>query len=336
MRVLMSVVLIGALFTGHIFGQDNLLVDPSFEKAPLGDVRPAGWGQWQPEGSKYRSTVVTDAHSGARSVLLEGEGKFTTFNTVDFRIAPGDCYLFGGWVRLEGEAAEGSVKLDLQRKDGSWLCDMSGSYFKPGKSAWHSILMVSRFEDAPEAAQFRLVFTLGGKGKLWVDDVFLAKIASPARSGLLVNGDMEISAREAVAGWQENHDVAAEVALSPVTDGVHGGKVALQIHGKGTWGSANSLRTAVRADRGHTGAAWIRVREGTARLQFTYWDGGRWLGATDSDRMTAGDWKQIVIEADMKKYEKITHLSIATVCEGPKLDVLVDDAEIREPGTLTK
>lgn len=337
MRTRILAILVTGFLIPNGFCEENLLVDPSFERATLGDGRPPGWAHWQPEGSKYKASVVAEAHTGKRSVLLSGEGQFTTFTTSDYRIAPGDCYLFGGWVRLEGEAGtEASVKLDLTRKDGSWLRDMSSCLVRPSNSEWRSVVMISRFEEAPDAAQFRVVFTLGGKGKLWVDDAFLAKIPSPTPNGLLVNGDMELVAQEAIAGWQANNDAAAEVALSPIAEGLHGGKAALRLTGKGTWGSANSLRAPIRADRVHKGAVWVKVAEGTVRVQLTYWDGGRWLGATDSERASAGDWRLLSVDADKKKFEKVTHLSLAVVCEGPKIDVVMDDAEIRESDPAAK
>ena len=336
MRIPLFTCLIVLCFAAAVRGEENLLVDASFEGAASGNQLPAGWGSWQPEGSKYTAAVVGEAHTGSRAVLLEGDGKFMTFNTVDYPINPGDCYLFGGWVRLEDEAAEGSVKLDLTDKGGNWIGDTGGNYFKPGEAGWRSIIMITSFEDVPAAAQFRLVFTLGGKGKLWLDDTYLEKISPPARNGLLVNGDMELTAREAVVGWQVNHDSAAEASSSPGHDGVHGGKAALQIRGKGTWASANSLRVAARDDQRHTATAWVKVGDGNARLQFSYWNGGQYLGATDTERATAGEWQQLTLEADMKKYETITHLSLAIICEGPKIDVLIDDTEILEAGPMEK
>lgn len=271
MRILVWATLTAALLADPVFGQENLLVDPSFERAALGANHPAGWGHWQPDGSRYRASVVTEAHTGSRAVLLEGEGTVRRVQLRGVRHRPRRCLSLRRLGAAGGDGADGAVKLDLLRKDGSWLCDMSASRFGRGTPGWQSVLMVSRFGDAPEAARFRIVAGLGGKGRLWVDDVFLAKASPPGPGALLVNGDMELAAQEAVAGWQGSHDAAAEARLAPATDGVHGGKTALRIEGKGTWASAGSMRAAVPADRGYGGSAWVRVREGNARLQIVYW-----------------------------------------------------------------
>lgn len=88
-------------------GQDNLVINPGFEDGPYSDAPPWGVGGWR---GTVRATA-TDAHSGRRSLLMEGGGDEGGINSA-VQIIPVDptgttTYHFRTWVKIPSATSEG-------------------------------------------------------------------------------------------------------------------------------------------------------------------------------------------------------------------------------------
>lgn len=146
-------------------------------------------------------------------------------------------------------------------------------------------------------------------------------------TNLVVNGDMEDAS---LVGWASQTPEAATCEVLSAEEPVVSGKRALVLRGTGPWMSVYSDHVVVDPSKTYRASAWVRAKAGKAYIQIDHHGDDQWLGPSKGTQRVAGDeWTKLSVESDLSRYPDATQLSVAVVCEGPNVEVRVDDVVLR-------
>ena len=166
------------LFSGSlkaVASGPNLLVNGGFEAKATSAV-PQGWQPfWSRQaGAGVMSLDTQTKHSGQNSlkVVSTGTGDWSTAQTVNLPVKPGEICKLGGWVRCEkAESAELSV---VTRDAHGTVLELSEARLPfGGTQDWQALTRRFVVPKGCATVQFRMIGT--GSGTVWLDETFLDK-----------------------------------------------------------------------------------------------------------------------------------------------------------------
>ena len=207
-------------------GNRNLLPNPGFERDRDRDRRPDGWTFTGAASSPVVDRAVS--HSGKRALRLSASslaasGAFWT----ETQVSPATSYFFCGWFksrRIKPRAPTAyspshlsPVRIKVQQiSGGSQLVETSNAYGYTGTAGWHKQCVGFRTHN--DVARIRVLGQIvGGKGKVWYDDLYLGRLLG---RHLSVNGEVEPVPGGALRQRDElpAHGVALEAVFSGRSD----------------------------------------------------------------------------------------------------------------------
>lgn len=189
---------------------DNLLQDPGFETS--WETSP-----WISVGSPPIDRSGTNSHTGQGAVLVDQDNRL--FQRVP--ISAGRLYELSFYAKRADEDAMG--RLEISWRDGN---EKPIRYGYIPYYAERGYQLYGLAEVAPPGAGYAVVYLIGLKGRIWVDDVaFVERGVGPGRRTFpsrLVEGFEELPAIE--TGWDLNlkeSTVALNSDLAFVSEGLH-------------------------------------------------------------------------------------------------------------------
>jgi hypothetical protein len=326
MRHLFTLALAGAVAVAALAADsENLVRNPSLEEAVGENGLPEGWFPFsKPEGA-YQFKVVPGGRTGAKALLLEGAGEFAGVGAGRVPFAADKQYAARGWVKVEGEDALCTVKLDYFAENGDYLASTHyEGHLRAGGSGWRPIAVVARRSDAPTAAQVGIAVAIVGKGKAWFDDLEFVSRPAPPEGNLLRNGSMEDVAGEQVFGYRSFFAEGGKGTLTAGAADPKDGWYVLTAKGDSQWCVSAEARIAIDRTKTYTYRGWARARAGTAQIKFDYFKGEEWIGQSVSDDHTENAWKRLAVVSELGMFPEATHLTAAVVTAGGAYDADFD------------
>ena len=298
------------------------------------DGLPDGWNGWffQPTAG-YHLQIVNEAHTGKKSLLLEGSGQFGVIRANRLPLDRTQRYRGQAWIKIEGKGnVAADVKFHYYRADGSYIDQTRTVHITPRSTGWHKLTVVDQQEQFPDATEIELAVALAGatKATAWFDDLQLTTepLKPAGEVNLVPNGDMEDVLDGRPSAWGIYVAEGGEVEGSIDADVHHGGERSLHLVGKGEWIAAGSPRIRLDRRKQYQATVFAKAKHGAPKLTIGYLADGKFLGKTDSEKQIAGDdWQQISVKAEADKFPEATHLSI--ICGGlESLDAWFDDLNV--------
>lgn len=180
----------------------NLLPNPGFEDGVGKEAHPPGWAVHPYDQLGKQVVWAEPGHSGARSILIQDPTQYNTISTVVSGIEPGKLYKFVGYAKAEVPVeATGLImaafKIIQEDADGKAIVHPDAPpasrhaqiqiHVKPGAD-WQKFEGQFVADPAARKAQVLLQAHPPFKGKVWFDDVSLARTDEDSRaSGEWVN-----------------------------------------------------------------------------------------------------------------------------------------------------
>lgn len=316
---------------GVIQDSQNLIEDSSFEKAPVRDGVPSGWNRWSSDGSKYMVSVVEGGRGGKRSLQVAGQGQEIALNSKRVAVFRGERYVLSGYARVEGDkTARATIQFVYWSKDDQWVGNTTFGEARSDGAGWQLLATVSALEKFPKAASMNAALVFNSGGKVWFDDLALTKIQPAGEGNLIPNADLEAWVDDNVVCWFKGFPKDGKIALGRGDEKAVEGSSCLRMSGQSPWASANSATVQLDKAKRYRATAFVRVRKGTAQLQIGYFDGGKWIGSSDTASVAPGGWTGLMLDADLSKFENTAWINVAVVASGGDFDVLVDDVTLVE------
>jgi hypothetical protein len=192
---------------GSALAEDNLINDPSLEKADIG-LYLADWGGYnsQPRDA-YRVEIVAGGRTGKKAMQLEGDGRYVVMPANRIQIDRTHRYVARGWVMLEGDArTSADVKMLYFDASNDYIGETRLGFVRP-RDKWQLVTMTDRIKDEPRAFYVALAVSLVGKGKAVFDDLELMAFDAKTlpsdfedKYGRTLSPEMQILARR-IGAW---------------------------------------------------------------------------------------------------------------------------------------
>jgi hypothetical protein len=169
--------------SSYLPGQDNLIVNPSFDF----DILNGGFDwRYRRHANVEVALDASDFHAGHRSlaVTFDGPGIFETGIFQFIPLEPGTEYEFSAYFKSEKMDGAGGPRLSVE--DGY----SGATYFQTDElknsEMWREVSGDFKTPPDPQLVVLRLVRTPAGspiRGKLWLDNFRLVKKPSPSDLG---------------------------------------------------------------------------------------------------------------------------------------------------------
>jgi hypothetical protein len=157
----------------------NLIVDPSLEETPTGQL-PPGWFAWLDDGPNFKCEVVEggviaiDNASGAigkHCLQISGTGTRGVVFATSIPLDRTKRYALKGRVKVEGEAGTWAViKLNYFNNTG-WLGVDDRAGVTTGDLDWKLLEKTDRADQYPAATLLVPTCHIEGNGTAWFDDL---------------------------------------------------------------------------------------------------------------------------------------------------------------------
>jgi hypothetical protein len=304
----------------------NLIADPGFEQAALGNTLPDIWNRFNAAGKECAASIVAGGHSGAHALRIAGNGEFCGVVVSAVPLAADQRYVVAAWVKADGDA-QACVKVDYL-KDGAWL-GQTDPYKAAADGQWHEMAIADDRAKFADANQVALALVVGGGGQAWFDDV--AFVALPADQGnRLPNGGFETGTDGAADGWSEAHPADESPKVSWTAAAAHGGLHGVNLKGAKTFHVLYAPSFPRDKAKVLTLSGWVRARSGGATLKFDFRNGDQWVGDQAGDSVPAdGQWHEVKVVLDTTKFPEATELCAAILADGPDADADFDDVVMK-------
>ena len=310
---------IGLIAASPLHADEILNKEPSFEGPPQPNGLPQGWEGTRSEPlGRYRFQITDEAHSGKKSLLMEGSGQYCVTWAEMLPVDRTQRYRARGFVKIEGdEKAAADVKFHYYGEDRRYLGQSRVGFVNPRTKGWQLITVTDELDLWPAAKYIGVAVAIAGDGKAWFDDAGVT--ATPRQAGpvnLVANGDMEDVAADRPAGWhiigsEGNKPVASTDILVKKS-----GRQSLHLSGNGEWVAGSSPSIPIDRTKGYSLTGWAKVKRGKALVSWAYFADGQFLGHTESEPIAAGEWQSRTVEADLGKYPTATHLAAVASAQG--------------------
>ena len=171
----------------------NLLDNPGFEN---GSAMPKGWSPVRPGASDMIFTWDEEvAHSGSRSVRIQGVGSDCGVWQQVVDVEPGRVYALAGYVAFKDLASDAMCNLQAVFRDaqGSVLqtVDYPG-HFSGSRGFAYDFPHEHRMRAPAGSAQAEINLCLAGSGTAWFDDVFFGPVPTGDISGVVTSDDQPL------------------------------------------------------------------------------------------------------------------------------------------------
>jgi len=310
----------------------NLVQNADLEGAlPAGQTLPAGWSRFGKAETTYGGDVRPGGRFGGNALRVQCEREYAGVNSTRVRLDPTRRYGGRAWVRLE-PGAKGSawLKLDYTDSSGKWLGDSkSGISVKAETEAWQLVTFTAPGDLYPGAAMVSLAVGCGTESVAWFDDLELTAREPAAPGNLLPDGGMEWVVGDRQSKWGLSQAAGGTIQRLRRSVPVKEGWYSMQLVGKADWAASDSGSVPIDRAKKYVLTGWVRARVGRGTIKINYLRDGKYLAQTDSARVTANQWTEVRVEADLARYPEATHLSVGCFTSGGEADVLYDDLVFR-------
>ena len=133
---------------------------------------------------------------------------------------------------------------------------------------------------------------------------------------LAANGNFEEVAASVPKGWFSVCSEGGTVTHKAVAEGAKEGKHCLHVTSKAEWAVAGSGKVALDRSKTYTLTGFARVKTGAATIKIDYYKGDEYLGHSESDQTTKGEWTQLKAVSELASYKEATHVLVAGVIHG--------------------
>lgn len=150
--------------------------------------------------------------------------------------------------------------------------------------------------------------------------------AKPADAkNLVANGNLEaVAADGKPAKWGLAIVEGGKAEYASRTEKPKEGKRCLHMKGNAEWAVAFSEKVARDKKATYTLTGFARAKAGTAKIKIDYYQGDTYLGMTESDEVSADDWKDLKVVAGTDEFPEATHILACAVGFG-EFDAAFDD-----------
>jgi hypothetical protein len=298
----------------------NLIAEPSFEGPLQDNGLPAGWYALHAvPAAGYRFSLADEGHTGQKSLVIEGKGKYGVVWGEQIAIDRAKQYRAQGHVRIEGDAmAAADVKLHYYGENHGYLGQSRIGFVNPRTPGWQLITIRDQVELFPEAHFIGIAVAIAGDGKAWFDDIELRAVPrKPEPLNYAANGDMEDIAADRPAGYFVHAAEGGTAQCRTEEEKPHAGRRCLALEGKGEWAGAGAGWIEIGGKREFLGSGYVRVREGKSRLAILYFDAdGKVLGWTGSEPVTGADWQEVKLKTELARYPQTVKIGLGAYVVG--------------------
>jgi len=148
----------------------NLIVDPSLEDTPIGQV-PKGWFAWLNDGPDFKCEVVEGGVTGKHCLQISGTGTRGVVFATSISLDRTKRYALKGHVKVEGEAGTWAIiKLNYFNNTG-WLGVDDRIGVTTADIDWKLLEKTDRAEQYPGATLLVPTCHIEGNGTAWFDDL---------------------------------------------------------------------------------------------------------------------------------------------------------------------
>lgn len=301
---------------------DNLLHDGSFESYAGPTV--SGW--WLNSRGDPSASMAPSAESpvhGRHCLELRANGEWVeAHSSARFRPEPGRAYLLTGHVRtVKGTA---SLQIHYWNEHSQHL----GKTAAPAiaTSDWTKMSAVSEVEKYPEAAAISVSVIGRGAVDARYDDLHFTSISPSAASELAVRA--QTAPPSVRSDWFLAHDDGAEVEFEEARR--EDGSSVLQLRGNCRWAVVSKRdKIPVASARSYVLTGFARRERGEAMIKIDYYQGKEHLGSTYSEP-AGGAWEELSAESQLANYPQATHLGVAAVGRGKKVEAQFHGLELKQ------
>jgi hypothetical protein len=311
----------------------NVVSNPSLEEPMTATGLPDGWSPFDEPANSYKVSVVTGGHTGDKSLMVEGNGRWGGVATTRIPVGAGMRYLARGWVKIEGDPeATASIQVSFSGRNGDYLGAVWMGNVTPADTGWQCISVPAHAADFPEAASVWAGVSVNGKAKAWFDDLELVEVDGPEAGGnLLLNGDMEEVVDGRPVYWVMFTEPGAVATLAASDDAPREGKHCLCLKGQAPYISATGERYRIEPGKRFRLTGFLRAVSGDALLQFDYIDkDGKYLGNTESRHVTGSKWEEQSVAVDFAAFPTATHFAASLAVGAGTLEACFDDLRLVE------
>lgn len=317
-RILRLAVILSVVMIAPAFAVENLVMNASLED-PLGpNDEPDGWHFFREEKGQYEHKVVPGGHSGEKCYKISGRGEWAGVGFQQVEYDASRRYVGSGWLKIEGEKAQATVKLDYMDGDQKYLGSTVASQSK-GPADWLYVRVVSGAQDFPEAKFVAAVAVITGEGALSIDDVsFFVRppLESETPTNQLLNGAVEMGAGNSPAMFFTAASEGSHPVLDWSEDQPHSGSRCIYLKGDGQWAVMVHFQVPYDKDKTYTASGWGRVASGAATVKVDYFQGEMWLGELQAAPLNEYRWKQASLTVDPQRFPEFDRIAVAVVLLG--------------------
>lgn len=306
----------------------NLVVNASMDESL--DTRtalPTGWYRFGKSETPYTVEIAEGGRFSQKCLHILGTGDYAGATTNRIVLDPAKRYAARAWIKMDpSSTGSANLKLDFFDDSGKYYGDSkANASIKAGPEGWRMVTLVARGDLYPGATRVAAALTTNGKVEAWFDDAELVEREPDVPGNLLPDGGMEWAVGENLTRWGLSQAPGGTVQKVrrrvPVREGWH----CLQLVGKAAWASSDAGGTQIPLDRTkkYTLTGWARARTGSARIKINFLKDGKFLGQQTSQGVSANEWQQQTVVADLSKYPEATQLGVGANAMG-EIDAFFD------------
>jgi hypothetical protein len=132
---------------------------------------------------------------------------------------------------------------------------------------------------------------------------------------LAPNGNFEDVKDGVPTGWFSVCSEGGSVTHKALAEGAKEGKHCLHVKSTGAWAVAGSPKVPLDRTKTYTLTGFARVKSGTVTIKIDYYKGDEYLGHSESEESTKGEWTPLKVVSELDDKEA-THILVAGVIHG--------------------
>ena len=133
---------------------------------------------------------------------------------------------------------------------------------------------------------------------------------------LASNGNFEEVKDGVPTGWFSVCNEGGSVTHKAFAEGAKEGKYCLHVKSKGEWAVAGSPKVKLDRTKTYTLTGFARAKSGKVTIKIDYYKGDEYLGHSESDESTKGEWTPLKVASELDSYKEATHILVAAVTHG--------------------
>jgi hypothetical protein len=130
------------------------------------------------------------------------------------------------------------------------------------------------------------------------------------------NGGFEDVKNGAPVGWFSVCNEGGSVTHKAVAESPKEGKHCLHVKSKGEWAVAGSPKVKLDRTKTYTLVGFARVKSGAASIKIDYYKGDEYLGHSEGEECTKGEWTELKVGSELDNHKDATHILVAAVMHG--------------------